>query len=123
MMPRSLPFRVLPLMLLGLAGCAENWTRPGTSTAQADAEYAACQQAARQELPPRMERRERTAARPVYERTCTRDGGRETCRQVYVRTQPATYENVDVNDSARSDWARACMRQRGYTRDGLRWGG
>ncbi|WP_270933436.1 hypothetical protein [Falsiroseomonas oryzae] len=116
--------RLLPALLLSLplAGCAENWQRPGTTVEQADRDFARCQQAAAASIPARMERRESSPERTVYRRVCRNQGGREVCRDEYSHRVAATYENVDVNRDARMELARACMRQQGYTLDGLRAG-
>src|SRR5690349_2228855 len=42
------------LLLLALAGCAERWTRPGATEAQADAANAACTDQAMLAVPPQM---------------------------------------------------------------------
>lgn len=110
---------VLLLLLLALAGCAERWTRPGTSEAEADAMNAACADQAQLAVPREMVYQMVESSRIERERRCWREGGREVCR-VYSRYLPPRYAWVDINTSPRDAWRRECMRAQGFNFEGYR---
>lgn len=107
------------LLLLALAGCAERWTRPGTSEAEADATVAMCRDQAALAVPPQNVWQMVEPGGYDRDRRCYRDRGREHC---YVTTnyRPPRYGWVDVNTGPRDAWRRTCMREKGYTFEGYR---
>ena len=108
------------LMLAALAGCAERWTRPGTSEAEADNALAACRDQAILAVPAQNVWQIVEPGGYDRDRRCWRDrGGREHC-QVFTRWRPARWGWVDVNASPREAWRRECMRAGGFTFDGYR---
>lgn len=108
------------LLLLSLAGCAERWSRPGTSEAEADATNAACTDQSVLAVPPRYEWRIVEQARIERDRQCWRGrDGREYC-QVFERWRPARWGQVDVNSGIRDAWRRQCMTNQGFVFEGYR---
>lgn len=108
------------LMLAALAGCAERWTRPGTSEAEADNALAACRDQAILAVPAQNVWQIVEPDGYDRDRRCWRDrGGREHC-QVFTRWRPARWGWVDVNATPREAWRRECMRAGGFTFDGYR---
>lgn len=112
--------RLALVLLLLLAGCAERWSRPGTSEAEAEAANESCADQA-------------TLAVPVQNvwtlvdpggfdrvRRCWRTrNNQEVCEWVpYFR--PARYAWVDLNRGPRDAWRRECMRAQGYQFEGYR---
>jgi len=107
------------ILLLALAGCAERWTRPGTTEAEADATNAACADQSRLAVPQQLVWQMVEPSRIERDRRCRRRGDREVC---YVDTRyiPARYAWVDVNTSPRDAWRRECMRAQGFAFEGYR---
>jgi hypothetical protein len=110
---------LLPVLLL-LAGCAEVWTRPGTSEAEAEAMQATCRQEALAAVPVNNVWMMVDPGGTDRERTCWRDDrGRERCT-VQTRFRPPRYDWVDVNSRPRDDWRRQCMVAKGFSFSGYR---
>jgi len=110
---------VLALLLLLLAGCAERWTRPGGTEAEADAANAACRDRAALAVPPQMIWQMVSPPREERERRCTRHGQQETCH-IVTRRIAAQYGWVDANAAPRDAWRRDCMRGQGFRFEGYR---
>lgn len=115
---RGLP---VVLLLVGLlAGCAERWTRPGTTEAQADAAASACQDRAAIAVQPMMVLQVVEPGGFVRERRCRVDGsGREVCGFT-ERLRPPRHGWVDANSGPREAWRRDCMRTQGFQFEGYR---
>jgi hypothetical protein len=107
------------LLLVALGGCAERWTRPGASEAEADATNAACSDHAALAVPAQMVWTMVDAGGHERERRCRHEGGREVCYAV-TRFRPPRFDWVDVNRGARDAWRRQCMREKGFTFEGYR---
>jgi endonuclease I len=110
---------LLLVLLPLLSGCAERWSRPGTSEETADAMNAACGNEAQLAVPPQMVWQMVEPPRIERDRQCWRDGNRERCR-VTERFRPARYDMVDLAISAREQHRTACMREKGFTFEGYR---
>ncbi len=107
------------LVVLALSGCAERWTRPGTTEAEADAANAACADQAMLAVPPAMSWEIIEPPRTDYERQCWREGGRQVCRTV-PRFRAARWGWVDLARAPRDAWRRECMRGKGFSFEGYR---
>jgi len=113
-------FPLVLILAALLAGCAERWTRPGATEAQADATNAACQDRSELAVQPLMTWRIVEQGGYVRERRCWREhSGREVCGFT-ERWRPPRYGWVDANTGAREAWRRGCMRSQGFTFDGYR---
>jgi hypothetical protein len=121
--PGSLPLmRRLPVLLMLLTlliGCAERWTRPGASEAEADATNAACADQSVLEVPQLLVWQMVEPAGYDRDRRCWREGGRQVC-EVFPRFRPARFAWVDMNATPREAWRRECMRGKGFTFEGYR---
>ncbi len=107
-------------LLLLLAGCAERWTRPGVSEAQADAANAACGDRAELAVPQALVWQVVEPARWVRDWRCGVDrAGREVCIP-RDRYRPPRYGWVDMNAGPRDAWRRECMREQGFSFEGYR---
>jgi hypothetical protein len=112
--------RVLPLLVLLLLGaCAERWTRPGTTEAEADATNAACGDQAVLAVPQQLVWTVVESGGYDRERHCRHVQGREHCYYT-TRWRPPRYGWVDANAQPREAWRRSCMRDRGFTFEGYR---
>jgi hypothetical protein len=107
------------LLMLALAGCAERWTRPGVTEAEADAANAACADQAMLAVPPEMSWQIVEAAGTDYDRRCWRQDGRQVCRTI-PRFRPARWGWVDLAGAPREAWRRECMRGQGFRFEGYR---
>jgi hypothetical protein len=113
--------RLAPILaILTLAGCAERWTRPGATEAEAEAMNAACAREAGLTVPVVLETRIVEHARVERDRNCwTGRDGRQVCT-VRERFIPARWGQVDVNAPARDAARRGCMAEKGFTFQGYR---
>jgi hypothetical protein len=107
------------LLILALSGCAERWTRPGTTEAEADAANASCTDKAELAVPPAMAWQIVEPAGTDYDRQCWRQDGRELCRTI-PRYRPARWGWVDLARGQRDAWRRECMRDQGFRFEGYR---
>ena len=110
---------LLLLMFCLLGSCAERWTRPGATEAQADAQNAACGDQAALAVPELLVWQMVEPSGFDTDRRCYRRHGREVC-QTFTRYRPARFGWVDVNRSPREGWRRECMRAQGFTFEGYR---
>jgi hypothetical protein len=108
------------LVLLLLAACAEVWTRPGTTEAEAEAANASCGEQASLAVPVQLVWTIIEPGGYDRDRRCWRGrDGREYC-DVVSRYRPPRYGYVDVNEGPRDGWRRQCMRAKGFEFQGLR---
>jgi hypothetical protein len=107
------------LLVLALSGCAERWTRAGTTEAEADAANAACTDQAELAVPPAMSWQIVESGGTYYDRRCWREGGRQVC-QTFPRYRPPRWGWVDLARGQRDAWRRECMRAKGFTFEGYR---
>lgn len=123
MRPRSRPVALAVaaslLPVLGLAGCAERWVRPGASEAQAEATNEVCGARAHRAHPPILQQRLVSPARIETDRTCRHRNGREECR-TETRHVPEQWTTVDLAEGARREWRFACMADHGFAFAGYR---
>ncbi len=117
-MRRSIASGLVVLLLL-LAGCAERWSRPGATEAEADATNTACTSEADVAVPPQMVWQIVEGGRMERDRQCWRDGGTERCRTV-ERYIPPRFGWVDMARGQRDGWRRNCMAEKGFTFQGYR---
>jgi hypothetical protein len=107
-------------ILLLLAGCAERWTRPGVSEAQAAAANAACADRSERAVPQALVWQVVEPGRWVRDWRCGVDrAGREVCVP-RDRWRPPRHGWVDMNAGPRDAWRRECMREQGFTFQGYR---
>lgn len=111
----------LALLALLLAGCAERWERPGASEADADAAQQACSAVATAQVPPALVWAQTAAGywQPAERRCRTRNGVTD-CIYRPARYYPPQYGWVDANTGLRSAARAACLREGGWTYQGLR---
>lgn len=119
MLPLMRNLVLLLLLVPLLSGCAERWTRPGTTEATSEAMNAACANDALVAVPPQMVWQITAPARIERDRQCWRDNGRERCR-VFERFRPARFDWVDIATGARDGFRTNCMREKGFTFQGYR---
>jgi hypothetical protein len=110
----------LLLLLLLLPGCAEVWTRPGSTEAEGDAANAACARDAALAVPPVWERRLVSPGRWVQGEACRVVEGRRRCHPAGSFYQPPRHETVDLNRPIREHQRRLCLHAQGFTYGGLR---
>lgn len=108
------------LLLLALAGCAEVWTRPGSTEAEGDAANAACHREAALAVPPLWQRRLVDPGRWVRQEYCEVVNGQRRCRPGPAFFTGPSFETVDLNRPVREQARRHCMFRQGFTYSGLR---
>lgn len=115
--------RLLPLiLLLLLAACAERWEKPGATEAEGDAAQAGCTALAAEQIKPAMVWMQ---VAPAYwepgDRHCWTGGNGVThCRNSPPRFRPPVFDWVDINIPARQEARATCLREQGFTYQGLR---
>ena len=112
----SLRSLALVFSALVLSGCASyQWSQPGRTSAQRDADMLACEREALQIYPQRFETVQVEAAKiEPAKTTCTTKGNTQTCITNPARNIPAKYGKQDVNIGQRSEAIRLCMGSKGY---------
>jgi hypothetical protein len=113
--------RLVPILfLLLLAGCAERWSRPGTSEAQSEAANEACADQATLAVPVQNVWTMVDPGGFERHRRCWRTrNNQEVCDWV-TNYRPPRHAWVDVNRGPRDAWRRECMRGQGYQFEGYR---
>ena len=102
------------VLCLAVAGCAEEWVRPGGTPQQFQAEEAACLSDSYRRYPP-AEVRE-LASEAYYTAPETRcDSTGRNCIHRRPEYVPAHYQTRDLNDGPRTADVRACLFRRGWT--------
>lgn len=111
---------ILPLLALLLAGCAERWTRPGTSEAEAEAAQAACADRAALEVPAQNVWMMVDPGGFEHRRRCWRTGQGQTLCEWWPVYRPPRHAWVDVNQARREAWRRECLHAQGFRFEGYR---
>lgn len=115
--------RFLALMLLCLLpACAERWEKPGTTEAEAEAAQAACTAQAAERIKPAMVWMQVSPGYwEVGDRHCwTGPNGGMQCYTRPPRWRPPVFDWVDINIPARQEARTTCLREQGFTYQGLR---
>lgn len=99
-----------------LSGCATyEWTKPGGTSAQRDADMLACEREALKIYPQRFETVQVEAAKVEPEKTtCTTKGNTRVCVTQPAKEIAAKYEKQDVNTGQRAEATKLCMGSKGY---------
>lgn len=107
------PVSLLVLSAL-LAGCAEQWVRPGGTPAQFDADEARCLSDAYRRFPPaEVQELASEAYFTVPTKVCDSNG--RHCYRDLPEYVPARYEVRDTNTPPRRADVRACLFRQGWT--------
>jgi hypothetical protein len=113
---RSDLFKLLALSLtaFSMAGCAEEWVKPGASPAQFEAAEAQCLSDAYARFPP-AETRELVsdAYYTAPEKRCDSNGN--NCYRKPPQYVPAHYQIRDTNNPPRTANVRNCLFRKGWT--------
>lgn len=106
----------LIIMAFAVSGCASyQWSQPGRSAAQRDADLLACEREALTIYPQRFETVQIEAAKvEPAKTTCTTKGNTQVCITDPARNIPAKYGKQDVNIGQRNEASRLCMGSKGY---------
>jgi hypothetical protein len=105
--------QVLCLMLL-LAGCGGEWSKPGATEADLSAAQSACNNEAVEKAPPTLGRGpEQPGANIAPAYSCVPGKG---CVPTGMSTAPTAPSVVDVNAEARAAIFNKCMADRGWSK-------
>jgi hypothetical protein len=99
------------VLLAGLTGCATGWSRPNTSVAEFNRDRLQCEQQAVSRYPIRIESLG-TGRQGPSQSDCRSFGLHLNCSAAPAAVAPPT--QYDVNESARVNEIRSCLRSRGY---------
>lgn len=104
------------VMLLGLAGCVQKWSKPNGTPEEFDAMKASCQAQAYSQFPPQLQQIQATSGyyMPVTTQ-CSGFGGNVSCYQSGGQYIPPTIVTIDTNRSPRNDAVRSCFYANGWT--------
>jgi len=113
--------RLLPLILLLAAGCAERWERPGATEEESDAAQAQCTALAARQVPPALVWTQTAPGHwEAAERRCHTHRGHTDCYVRPGRYVPPQYGWVDANPGQRRAARAPCLQEGGWTYQGLR---
>jgi hypothetical protein len=116
-MARFAAIVALSISLIGLAGCAHEWTRPGTSEQQLNADQLECEQDAMKSYPVIHDAPVSYRA-PVSSRldtNCVQQSGFNNCDASGNAGAASAAAHGDASDHERAAAVRACMTSKGYT--------
>jgi hypothetical protein len=116
-MSRFIATLALPILLVAVAGCARDWTRPGTSEQEVNADKLNCEQAAARLYPAVREPplAYRPAASSKLETSCTQQTGFNNCDSAGAGGASAPAAQNNANDYNRAAAVKACLTSKGYT--------
>lgn len=100
-----------------LTGCTvERWVKPGATLQEYELTRARCDAKAFQAFPPDMQRVQTASGYRQSERTeCRGEGPNRRCTTTGGQWMPPSYEDRDVATPGRTQGARACMLENGWT--------
>ena len=107
-------------LILGLAGCAERFSKPGATQLDLDRDYQSCKVQAFSAFPYTPEQIQLNAG--YYEpmsTVCSGYGAFTNCSTVGGEYVAPTYLTVDGNLTPRHSMLMGCMEGLGYTSEGL----
>lgn len=99
------------MLLAGLAGCATGWSRPNTTVTEFNRDRLQCEQEGIGRYPIRIESLGAGRQGPSQS-DCRSFGLHLSCSAAPAAVAPPT--QYDVNESARVNEIRSCLRSRGY---------
>jgi hypothetical protein len=99
------------MLLAGLAGCASGWSRPNTNEAEFNRDRLQCEQQGSSKYPVRIESFGTGRQGPSLS-DCRSFGLHLSCSAAPASAAPPT--QYDVNESARANEIRSCLRSKGY---------
>jgi hypothetical protein len=104
----------IPLLALGLAGCAQ-WERPGATPQMRDAALARCEAGAFQAAPPaNMTVMTDRGGWVPGSRECKGEGANRRCRETEGYYRRPSYGTRDQNEPMREAFVEDCMRRDGW---------
>jgi hypothetical protein len=100
---------------IGLAGCAMEWTRPGTTEQELNADKLTCEQEAVKLYPVVHDAHltYRPAASSKLDTSCVQQSGLNNCDAAGSAGPPNA--SNDANDYNRTAAVKACLTSKGYT--------
>jgi hypothetical protein len=106
----------LSLAFLGSTGCAKEWTKPGASEQQLNADQLSCEQQAAKLYPvihdPTLSYR--PAASGKLDTSCVQQTGLSNCDAAGNAAGAPAAPAADANDYDRSAAVKACLASKGY---------
>ena len=116
-MSRSIATLALSISLVAAAGCARDWTRPGTSEQEVNADKLSCEQEAARLYPVVHEAplAYRPAASSKLETNCAQQTGFNNCDSAGAGGASAPAAQDNANDYNRAAAVKACLTSKGYT--------
>ena len=106
----------LAMAFIGLAGCAMEWTKPGATEQELNADQLSCEQEAARAYPvmhvPNSYNHPAPSSR--LETNCVEQSGLTNCNATGYGGAPPPAQRTDVNDYNRASAVKACLVSRGY---------
>jgi hypothetical protein len=102
---------------VGLAGCAMEWTRPGTTEQELNADKLTCEQEAVKLYPVVHDAplTYRPASSSKLDTSCVQQTGLNNCDAPGTTGAPSSSAASDANDYNRAAAVKSCLTSKGYT--------
>ena len=104
---------VILIVCLFMAACQTQWTKPGATAAEINADIENCERLAAEQFPVMMASTD-TSNRKEYETRCTSHGNQTNCTTRSSDTG-GSYQH-DRNQEQRRQATNQCLESRGYSR-------
>ena len=107
----------LSIAMIGLTGCAMEWTRPGTTEQELNGDKLSCEQDAMRLYPVTHDSplTYRPTAPSKLDTSCVQQSGFNNCDTAGNVGAPSTDAQSDANAYNRAAAVKACLTSRGYT--------
>jgi hypothetical protein len=116
-MTRFTAILALSMSFISITGCAMDWTRPGTSEQELNADKLSCEQDALKLYPVTHDSTltYRPMASSKLDTSCVQQTGFNNCDAAGNVGAPSADGRNNVNDYNRSAAVKACLTTKGYT--------
>ena len=116
-MARLTAIVALSIAIIGCSGCAREWSKPGTTEQEFNADRLSCEQEAAKlypiEHPPAVYYRPASAAR--LDTNCVQQSGFNNCDAAGNAGAPSADPQTAASDYNRTAAVKACLTSKGYT--------
>ena len=115
-MVRAAAMLALSISFIACTGCAMEWTKPGATEQEINADKLSCEQEAQQKYPVTLTptAHYRPPLSSKLDPTCVPQSGFTSCDSMSSPGAPSSASHTDTNDYNRAAAVKACLTTRGY---------